>query len=133
MNYATLQAGPELDALIAEKVMGWKPNAKHPNLSGDGWWETENGGENGYLAVLPEFSTDIAAAWTVVEKMPRVLGHIYPSFDEESGKFLHWCAVVENSEPWSSARYGAVGETAPLAICRAALRAAVIDPAPPHG
>jgi len=65
----THKAGPELDTLIAEKVMGWEVVAQYPKdcpdhglyvmlASGKLW---NRGGE-----WSP--STDIAAAWNVVEK-----------------------------------------------------------------
>jgi hypothetical protein len=69
---------------------------------------------------VPRYSEDIAAAWLVVEKlMPRV-GHVYPAFDVVvPRKFMHWTAVLEDGHGWN--RRGFTAETAPLAICRAAL------------
>lgn len=62
-----MNAGRELDALVAEKVMGWtwdENTAWSPTGSrnarvadGDLWWW------------LPPYSTDIAAAWEVVERI----------------------------------------------------------------
>ena len=57
MDIDSMQAGPEMDRMIAEKVMGWKRwreskvNWIHPTGYG-----TSN---------VPNFSTDIAAAWEV--------------------------------------------------------------------
>jgi len=49
-----MKAGRELDALVAEKVMGW-----HPDLCG-----------GKYEAVkIPAYSSSISAAWEVVEKL----------------------------------------------------------------
>lgn len=129
----TLNAGRAMDALVAEKVMGWTR------------WEWERGDWDGpadatifaqherSLAVYangeeePSFwfapSTDIAAAWQVVERM-RDLG--WP-----------WGGARWRVSEWTSPRkaefsaqfeklnvtVGADAETAPLAICRAALAA----------
>ena len=133
-----LDAGPELDALIAEKVMGWQwANAVGKSfLLPNGVTERERyhwkPGKDGpprrieefYTQMdyckIPRYSTDIATAWVVVEKLMPVVGHIYPAHDEETGKLMHWCAVVEKGD---SERFGVIASTAPLAICRAALRA----------
>lgn len=89
------KAGRELDALVAEKVMGVETMQKlYPSMMAKGG------------AWLPHFSTDIAAAWEVVEKMRRE-GYI---FDIEIRKDY----VGVNCEHC---------ESAPLAICLAALRA----------
>jgi hypothetical protein len=110
-----LQAGRELDALIAEKVMGIKCGA----CLQDGQLEpiTMDWRE------IPHYSTDIAAAWEVVEKAYLV---IRPSLLH--GSNLQWIAgqlkgvrasgLIEIiKETYTEA------ETAPLAICKAALRA----------
>lgn len=57
----------ELDALVAEKVMGWSFEAASPtSRDGDFWSDGEN-----YVVAVDEFhpSTDVNAAWQVVEKM----------------------------------------------------------------
>ena len=55
-----------LDALVAEKVMGWtivetKPRANYQNI-----WICQDGTST---ANLPHFSTSISDAWLVVEQM----------------------------------------------------------------
>lgn len=64
--HMTDQPGPELDRLIAEKVMGWTPyTAKGTYLDANrGIRNTYPGGSNGWSP-----SEDIAHAWEVVEKM----------------------------------------------------------------
>ena len=63
-----MQAGRELDALVAERVMGWKylPAGAHPNLHSEAWTN-----DDGASAVFdpPPYSTSIQDAWQVVEKM----------------------------------------------------------------
>lgn len=67
----------------------------------------------------PAYTTDIAAAWQVVEKMLQrgVIDGLYPAYDGD--KFLHWCCVTDID----GNRQGHTADTAPLAICRAALAA----------
>ena len=117
-------AGPDLDALIAEKVMGleWRP--WKPYGAPEGWfpkgaptydWRDENGhahNPEGYKSDLPLYSFDIAAAWEVVGSSACEYGHKF------SLEYEHdvWYACV-------SGMYEAQADTAPLAICRAALKA----------
>ena len=70
-----MKAGRELDALIDEKIFGFHvAEGEHDvTLSGDGvYWMSVDGrrlrvaSKNGEL---PHYSTQIAAAWLVVEKM----------------------------------------------------------------
>ena len=93
----TLQAGHELDALVAEKVMGWAP------------------GERG----TPAFSTSIAAAWEVVEKMraDKLSVTLTGYWEGSTGKW--WVNVLDNVETVATVRT----DTAPHAICLAALKA----------
>lgn len=106
----TAQTGLELDALIAEKVMGLTPT--HP---------------------LPSYSTDIAAAWTVAETMIHKDGVYFgcPHFKHKHQN-LASLGYPEGTECWycviNTARLNKVvlcADTAPLAICRAALLWAV--------
>ena len=118
-----MEAGRELDALIAEKVMGWEATA-------DGlYWDArqkrtrlvlgsaiakkreEMGIENGPGFVFAP-STDIAAAWEVVEKAD--LWSLYGSIGD--GPYRA-CIQFEDREGLMTA------DTAPLAICLAALKA----------
>ena len=120
-----LEAGLELDCLVAEKVMGWKLdfNDAHSQLIGIG---AINRGNNDVTFFLPEavphFSTDIAEAWKVVEK---ALDYQSATTDIDT---LTSKAILHRWELWfgerGSARYGVdYAPTAPLAICRAALMA----------
>ena len=73
MDIDTLEAGRELDALVAEKVMGWKYSQNAPegcfckSVGNDkGWWKYP--GLKGWACgpcsdLPPHYSTDIAAAW----------------------------------------------------------------------
>ena len=67
-----LEPGPELDRLMAEKVMGWKRTTEGAP-PGCAYWKDDDGfvraneTPGGSLNWNP--STDIAAAWQVVEKL----------------------------------------------------------------
>jgi hypothetical protein len=132
----TTRAGRELDALVAEKVMGWptvtiingcpftpyNPDTGIPYRSGLG------------VAALPFYSTDIAAAWDVVELMreqsytlelysPDALVNDEMGIYARGGwraTFLSWKHI--GRLPSGDAEACA---TAPLAVCLAALAATV--------
>ncbi len=106
----SIPAGREMDTLIADKVMGvTKP------------------------AVIPPYSTDIASAWTVVEVMIRKDGVYFgcPHFKHKHQN-LASLGYPEGTECWYCVvntkllnKVVLCAETAPLAICRAALLWAV--------
>lgn len=108
-----MKAGLELDALIAEKVMGWHfvgTFTLDPELNCDRWARDQNGLER-YFHEVPKYSTDIAAAWQVVEKMIVYSEHHF--LLDKGGAWL--CRFREGGL--------SPGETAPHAICLAALKA----------
>src|SRR4051812_17548037 len=108
-----LPAGRKLDALIAAKVMGW--DVRGPD---DGPWVAL--AENGRHATHETFrpSTDIAAAWEVVEHFANYKWLAQSASGRwGTGPMMWECAFA------SPASFQVVAETAPLAICRAALRA----------
>jgi hypothetical protein len=121
MNYDEMPAGREMDALVAEKVFG--TTAPHRIMAAHH---------------LPPFSTDIEAAWEVVEKMrDRMAGVIYfpPSSVEpprgswvagvqDAGSMVAWFEGMLYGDPPDQILPWSYAETAPLAICRAALKAA---------
>lgn len=121
----------EIDALIAEKVMGCKPV---PLIAGAGWRcgcsddESQEGHNDKrqerqtFLSrqTLIAYSTDIAAAWTVVEKMA------------ESGWEVDIAGLGKAYRVAFWNRDSAVGKTrsmfAAKAICLAALKAVGVNP-----
>jgi Phage ABA sandwich domain len=126
-----LEVGRDLDALIAEKVMGWKwcasPNTFKPGRPWRRWlaepyrnmpvWDgvTEmpiDGLFDEESNVL-YYSTDIAAAWEVVEKMKQRGFGFWVAGDE--------CWFQHPFAPLN--RTSATSTSIPLAICRAALKA----------
>lgn len=109
----------ELDALVAEKVMGWM---KTPGKVEQVW--VRPGGpvpfEDVYKVQPPNYSTDIAPAWEVVEKLIA-----YNPFWEENNclQFLltptapkGWCCNFGDDNTL------AYGDAASHAICLAALK-----------
>lgn len=112
-----MEAGRALDALVAERVMGWHAR--------DAWYDADDNWmadlEDNFPIDAEAFSpsTSIEAAWQVVEKM-RGRGWTMTLNQEAEMQF----------EPWDCRFFGpndrraiAHGNTAPLAICRAALKA----------
>ena len=125
-----LEAGRELDALVAEKVMGWKwdkgNSLQHLLLGPDGAigaviFHDGIADDDGIVQPLdcPHYSTDIAAAWEVVEKLRRANDGEYLFTINDAGM---WYAkfLDEHGEPVSRSGFC---DTAPLAICRAGLLA----------
>lgn len=124
-----MNPGRKLDALVAEKVMGLH------------LYRVENGPHQGTLMYgppnersswfsLPYYSTNIAAAWEVMAKFPHAL---VPLSD---GKW--WCRSesglgysVGKQNRWFecllNVANGSIAETAPHAICLAALEAIGYD------
>ena len=111
----TLVAGRELDALVAEKVMGhtvtWLATAISPAQP----HYVDRAIACGYLLV-EYYSTDIGAAWQVVERM-RELNYGIAISDGPAWSF----AVAPNDDAGDVTCE--LADTLPLAICRAALRA----------
>lgn len=129
-DYDRMEAGREMDAAVAERVMGEaRPTREFtisefdtamvgtPVLSPQGCWygvfEFEKG-DKGEWVPMP-YSTDIAAAWKVVERLKSLGWHVQIKMSEGT-KCL--CALENDSDDWCGYE-----DTAPLAICRVALRA----------
>lgn len=128
----------ELDAEVAEKVMGWKlvtaycrPKFK-PSLDRPGTLlaDYDDKGEHRQLVgpngevywldaeemnriELPVYSTDIAAAWMVVERM-KELGYPFELGDSEEGYYATY---------WNETSAPVYGSSMPECICKAAIEA----------
>jgi hypothetical protein len=114
-----MDAGREMDAWCAEKVMGWtkRISADHSNspiktLREMGViyaWKDNKRKERGLD--VPPFSTDIAAAWQVIEHFYRAGWGAGAEMDGHTG-----CRAFVG-------QFTAEADTAPHAICLAALKA----------
>lgn len=107
-----------MDALVAEKVMGWKPTESYwPSQSYRvKCWNTPQSNVPLDMACLPHYSTDIAAAWQVVERLrdhqdPRVPLAFGQELQRLAGKTALEAGTLRDWWLWIT----------PEAICRAAL------------
>lgn len=129
MKIGKLNAGTNLDVLVAEKIMGfeWDENNQRHKLL---LWPDEEGTIAAFIftddhenqnqgkieaTYLPRFSSNFAAAWSVVEKI-----------NQDNNMILQWYNP-DGREAYFRVSFGfgitwtAQADTAPLAICRAAL------------
>ncbi len=111
----------EIDRLIAEKVMEWEV-IEYKNIN----TTVIDDGEFPYEIEEFKPSKDMADAWEVVEKLRKFRAFsIHDAWDEEdnliySARFLYadGAHVIE---------YQAYDKTAPLAICKAALKSVGVE------
>jgi hypothetical protein len=120
MNYDEMPAGREMDALVAEKVMGYRwlkvngikalfpPDLKPSDVD----WFPE---DDPLDLVRWPYSTDIAAAWEVVEHNHDV------SVEHRAMSSTPWAVTFQRH--MDGTEFTGFADTAPLAICRAALKA----------
>lgn len=128
----TMPAGAEMDALVAISLFGWSnlqwrdadhyvsPGCGRNSSSPAGYYGK---GPNMECFLTHRYSTDIAAAWLVVEKLrdSDQLESIALGNWEDS-RWTKWVVTLRCFADDQDGR----GETAPLAICRAALKAAAL-------
>jgi hypothetical protein len=114
MDPDTLPAGRELDTLVSRAVMG---GDVYPD--GGGYYDFMERVGSGQSRSLPYYSTDIRAAWEVVNKVLSTDGHFafWPSI-RGFGIAYHGIRTWDSEPVWE-----VFADTAPLAICRAALKA----------
>ena len=124
-----LPAGRELDALVAERVMGW--TYQHDGLVSMRWYDAAGNPIKGYGPgewgrSYREFapSTDIAAAWLVVEKL--IADGWFIDMTHEGT----WRVRLTKHFPMKRGKWqpslepeAVLDVSLPLAICRAALKA----------
>ena len=109
MNVDEMQAGQELDALIATQIMGFK-------------FPAVMGGSDlaAFYISIPDYSTDIAAAWRVMEKFHP--SHICYLTRLQSGAWrVDLSYIAEDFD--DNINFSAYDDAVSLAICRAALKA----------
>ena len=108
-----MEAGRELDAIVAEKVMGLKVvrNKKGGWSIGPASWD-DFAGEMIMSNPLPNYSGDIAVAWDVVEHLTKE--KMFFHIQKRSFKYFEYYVFFGNAPSRTA-------DTAPLAICLAAL------------
>lgn len=122
MNLDELKPGPELDALIAEKVMGLSLFQRERKSSSGVRWKERLIDDPWKRRPIPAYSTSISAAWEVVEKL-FIDGW---KMELEASAFLGedrgGAGVRFSCRSQVRGRHSASAPTAPMAICLAALR-----------
>lgn len=113
MDPRTMPAGRELDALVAERVMGWK---RGDQRKGEAPWKLpERDGVLLQSFIVPRYSASGDAMLEVIEALHR--RGLYASlWRNERG---HWASV----EHFDQVFVEAGGASLPEALCRAALLA----------
>jgi len=104
----------QLDALIAEKVMGWTDFVPKENSPQFDVTATPPKWDCMRYQRVPDYSTSIAAAWEVVEKFPRF---------EIVGSENRWAVLFDRE---SDIDY-VIDESVTKAICLAALKAKGVE------
>lgn len=136
-DFLSIPAGRALDCIVATEVMGWTKvdpvKEKWMNVSGKGMGKPPWPLEEGYLLTVLNYSTKIEEAWDVLTHLRDPHNHDGASlslipfddaswfcgvFDYEHGYFAPPAGVIDGhfrSDAFAQA------DTAPLAICRAAI------------
>lgn len=113
-----MKAGRELDRLVAEKIFDRDPlNARH-GLHPDGDIEYHWGYPLGH-DIAPRYSTDIAAAWQILDKLRT---------EDPFGAFVHFTEAMAHihdadQDCWEADVFNVLGGISPESICLAALEA----------
>lgn len=144
-----MKPGPELDALVAEKVMGvevvfGKPSGtvicsgvwNNIELCDDGYMMCKHPTYNGYMEVnfgRNQYSTDISAAMEIPEKLNWKDFYLSRHTNNRTKRKKWWSCSNYEEEPYNEHyeepqdAVDAIGETAPHAICLAALKAKGVE------
>jgi hypothetical protein len=106
-----MEAGREMDSEIAVLIFGKEVSRQ---LSANGKYHQEDVDGSNRIE-LPHYSTDIAAAWQVVNKFlkDRIEVQVHYLFEGECDNGIDWTCLIGEAM--------AEAETAELAISRAAL------------
>lgn len=127
----------KIDVLVAEKILGYRKIDRMEHLFGTYvhlTWRADETSTAYTDAQLPHFTSDIQAAWEVVEKLGNKVTIYGPEARYASGEYRNgdtWdCEITGDFQSeWSDDPEDRTdyvrceGATAPLAICLAALKA----------
>jgi hypothetical protein len=112
-----MNPGIKLDRLIAERVMGWVEGSGRHYIDKYGTPVLYSDGFN-HDVFTP--SENIADAWRVIERLSELGGRICDMYDQGGC----WSVAIEPNDSSSlQPCFRAIGNTAPHAICLAALEA----------
>ena len=108
-------AGKEIDRLIAEKVMNWSSIEEDSTEGKRGYKWLKSDGVRG--CYTPAFSTGIAEAWQIVEELTKKgrRFQLEVKFIQEDDRSMEVVKAVFDG------KFAGIADSAPLAICRAAL------------
>lgn len=122
-EYGSL-VGRELDAAVAERVLGWTElSTKYGPLCGQ-HPESEDSLRKYGPTSVPSYSTDIAAAMEVLNKADGLWElSRYPYLDDDAEEDTPYTLLYSCRLRFGDHLGSAEGDTAPEAICRAALNA----------
>jgi hypothetical protein len=117
---ADVNPSRELDAAIAAKVMGWHDVKFQPiaNAFGEKVLDEYAGHPPNDLlknAIIPKYSSNIQFAWDVLEKLKTI--SVFAAVISAKGQ--PWVCKVNKDTAFVEER----ADAAPLAICKAALKA----------
>jgi len=110
-----MKAGRELDALVAEKIFELYSFYEGPELL---YVKKKPSKDRQTHYEVPNYSTDISAAWEVVEK----LNYLSFNISRENCAGVRYDANVYD-DPEMEDQINITADTAPHAICLAALKA----------
>ena len=131
-----MEAGHALDVMVAMEVMGLEHREWAPYAAPEGWFPKDHPdccpkSENGFIphghnhpSEIP-YSTDLEAAWEVVEKIKHLKPDNEPEESFEMGwtKNGWWVGWSIPTDEGDTCYTSALAPTAPEAICLAALKA----------
>lgn len=124
-----------LDREVAEKVMGWKlKRFLAKNNTGRWYWKHLCGDGNEHIVVedyphgtwqdalgVPHYSSDLAAAFHVVERMREIASSVLLNWAEDNNLWeVSWITGGKRYSSWDKSLF--------RAICRAALAACEAKP-----
>jgi len=129
MRIEDMPAGPTMDEMVADVVMGWHAVTVAPGMSvwadadGEhvGYWVFDRPRRSMHSVWAP--SQDIAAAWQVVEELRY-------RFQWGMHTWIDGLQYVDLIDPASNDSWANADDSMPLAICRVALRACGVTEVP---
>jgi hypothetical protein len=118
-----MEAGTELDVLIAEQVVGWERIEGEPPVR-TYWLSTRRHADGRRIAAgswqIPRYSTNPGASWLVVEALPGCCTKI----TRENVAGVRYDVTI-NLDESHTRTFHAMAGTMPLAVCRCALLASL--------